>query len=109
MSFDTMTFTDAPFASTSGAPFASMSNEESDPRPVSSSKRLQAQRQRLLDQRDILDRLLEGEGIAEHEWDGLVKKCFVCDKIMLEAVFQVHSRECWHLSEDKSEVDEWGM
>jgi hypothetical protein len=40
-----------------------------------------------------------------HEWDGLVEKCFICDKIMLEAVFQVHTRECRHLSEDESDID----
>jgi hypothetical protein len=99
-----MTFTDAPFASTSNGESTASSS-----RPVSPSKRLEAQRQRLLEQRDVLDRLSEGEGIAKDEWDGLVEKCYVCNKIMLEAFFKLHSRECWHLSEEESEVDKWGI
>lgn len=96
----------------SAAPIASTSKgnpNASNPSPVSLSKRLQDQRQRLLDQRDILERLADGEGIATHEWDGVVEKCFVCNKVMLEAIFHVHTRDCWHLSEDESDVDRWGM
>jgi hypothetical protein len=70
--------------------------------PVSPSQRLQ-------DQRDILDRLAEGEGIATHEWEGVVEKCSVCDKVMLEAVFRPHSRDCWHISDEESEVDRWAV
>jgi hypothetical protein len=82
--------------------------------PVSPSRRLQDQRQRLLDKRDILERLAEGEGIAMHEWDGVVEKCFVCNKIMLEAVFRDHGRDCWHADAgdeggDESEPHKWGM
>ena len=73
---------------------------------VSPCQPLQDQHQRLLDQRDILDRLAEGEGIAAHEWDGVVEKCFVCNKTMLEAVLQAHSRDCWHISDVESEVDD---
>ena len=62
-----------------------------------------------LDQCDILDRLAEGEGIAAHEWDGVVEKCFMCNKTMLGAVLQAHSRDCWHVSDDESEVDKLGM
>ena len=71
--------------------------------------------QRIQDQRDILDeildRLAEGEGIAKREWDGVLKKCFVCDKWMLEAVFKTHSRDCWDVSESEEEndPDQWGM
>ena len=69
--------------------------------------------QRLQDQRDILYRLAEGEGIATQEWDGVLEKCYVCDKWMLEAVFQHHSRDCqcWHISDEEpeSEPDRWGM
>jgi hypothetical protein len=62
--------------------------------------------------RDILYRLAEGEGIATQEWDGVLEKCYVCDKWMLEAVFQHHSRDCWHTISDEeteSEPDRWGM
>jgi hypothetical protein len=68
--------------------------------------------QRLQVQRDILYRLAEGEGIATQEWDGVLEKCYVCDKWMLEAVFQHHSRDCWHTISDEeteSEPDRWGM
>ena len=67
--------------------------------------------QRLQDQRDILYRLAEGEGIATQEWDGVLEKCYVCDKWMLEAVFQHHSGDCWHISDEEpeSEPDQWGM
>ena len=57
------------------APIASTSKSDSNvsnPNPVSLSKRLEDQRQSLLDQRDILDRLADGEGIATHKWDGVV-------------------------------------
>ena len=83
----------------------------SHPSPVSlsPSKRLQNQRQHLLDQHEILDWLAEGEGVAPDEWDGVIERCYVCDKIMLEAVFKDHSRDCWHLSDDdESEPDQWG-
>jgi hypothetical protein len=96
----------------SASPIASTSRDSepsaSNPGPVSTS---QHQRQRLQDQCDILDRLAEGEGIATYEWDGVIEKCLVCDKIMLEAVFKDHRRECWHVSDDEpeSESDEWGM
>ena len=43
-----------------------------------------------------------------HDWDGVVEKCYVCDKIMLSAVFRAHGRDCWHLS-DESDADKWGM
>ena len=94
------------------APIASTSKSDpnvSNPNPVSLSKRLEDQRQSLLDQRDILDRLADGEGIATHEWDGVVEQCFVCRKFMLGAIFKDHSRDCWNLSEDESDVDKWGM
>ena len=67
--------------------------------------------QRLQDQCEILDRLVEGEGIATQEWEGVIEKCFVCDKWMLEAVFQAHSWDCWHLSDEEpeSDADKWGM
>lgn len=64
--------------------------------------------QRLLDQREILDRLAEGEGIPVDEWDGVVEKCYVCNQIMLESVFKDHSRDCWNVSDEESQVDEWG-
>jgi hypothetical protein len=69
---------------------------------------MQDQRQRLLDQREILDQLADGDAVAMDEWDGVIEKCFVCDKIMLEAVFKDHSRNCWHLSDDESKADKWG-
>ena len=62
----------------------------------------------LKDQCDILDRLAEGEGIPAHEWAGVVERCYICDKTMLGAVFRAHSRDCWHMSDDESEPDEWG-
>ena len=69
--------------------------------------------QHLQDQLDILYRLAEGEGIAAQEWDGVLEKCYVCDKWMLEAVFHHHSRDCcqWHISDEEpeSEPDRWGM
>ena len=67
--------------------------------------------QRLQDQRDILSRLAEGEGIATQEWDGVLEKCYVCDKWMLEAVFQHHSQDCWYISDEEPEIepDRWGM
>ena len=95
---------------TFATPVASTSKGElttSHPNPVkqSSGKRLQ-------DQCDILDRLADGEALAKDEWDGVIEKCFVCDKIMLEAVFKKHSRDCWHLSDDELEIeadsDKWG-
>lgn len=88
----------------SAAPIASTS--KGDPTP--SNPGPDSPHQRLLDQREILDRLAEGDGVTMDEWDGLVEKCYVCNKYMLEAVFQVHSRECWLMSEEESEVDEWG-
>jgi len=67
--------------------------------------------QHLQDQRDILDRLAEGDGIAMQEWDGVLETCYVCDKVLLEAVFKAHSRDCWHMSDsdEESEPDKWGM
>jgi len=64
---------------------------------------------RLQDQCEILERLAEGEGIATQEWDGVFEKCYVCDKWMLEAVFQAHTRNCWHMSDEESDADKWGM
>lgn len=66
--------------------------------------------QRLMDQRELLDQLSEGEGIPINEWDGLFEKCYICKKFMLEAVFKAHSRDCWHMSDEESEVDadKWG-
>lgn len=64
--------------------------------------------QRIRDQREILNRLVKGEGIATHEWDGVLEKCFVCDKWMLEAIFRTHS-DCWLMSDEESEPDNWGM
>jgi hypothetical protein len=63
---------------------------------------------RLQDQREILERLAEGEGIATQEWNGVLEKCYVCDKWMLEAVFRAHGRKCWHMSDEESEPDKWG-
>ena len=63
---------------------------------------------RLLAQREILDRLAEGEGVPMDEWDGILEKCYVCNKFLLEAVFKAHSRDCWHVSDEESEPDEWG-
>ena len=95
---------------TFAAPVASTSKgglTASHPNPV-----MQSSDKRLQDQRDILDRLADGEALAEDEWDGVIEKCFVCDKVMLEAVFKKHSRDCWHLSEDEIEIeadsDKWG-
>ena len=94
---------------TFATPVASTSKGElttSHPNPVkqSSGKRLQ-------DQCDILDRLADGEALAKDEWDGVIEKCFVCDKWMLEAVFKTHSRDCWDVSESEEEndPDQWGM
>lgn len=42
------------------------------------------------------------------EWDGVVEKCYVCNKFMLEAVFKEHSQSCWYISDEESEMDEWG-
>ena len=64
--------------------------------------------QHLLDQRKIHDQLVEGDGVTMEEWDGLVEKCYLCNKYMLEAIFQAHSQDCWLMSEEESEVDEWG-
>ena len=64
--------------------------------------------QRLLDQCEILDRLAEGEGVPMDEWDGVLEKCYLCNKVMLEAVFQAHSRDCGDMSVEESRVDEWG-
>lgn len=61
---------------------------------------------RLRDQREILERLAEGEEIATQEWNGVLKKCYVCDKWMLEAFFQAHGLDCWH--DEESEPDKWG-
>lgn len=89
------------------APIASSSKQ--DPGPASGPD---TPHQRLLDQRDILDRLAEGEGIPMDEWNGLVEKCYVCKKFMLEAVFKAHNRDCWfdvRVPDDvETEVDEWG-
>ena len=65
----------------------------------------------LLYQHKLLNQLAEGEGILVKEWDGLFEKCYVCDKYMLEAVFQAHSRDCWYMSDEEpeSDTDEWGM
>jgi hypothetical protein len=86
---------------------ASTSKGPSNPGPEPDSPS-----QRLHNQREILDRLAEGEGIAEVEWEGVVEKCYVCSKTMLEAVFQAHSRDCWHVSvsddELENEPDKWG-
>ena len=66
--------------------------------------------QRLQDQRDILYRLADGEGIGTQEWDGVLEKCDVCEKWMLEAIFQHHNWDCWHISDEdlESEPDRWG-
>ena len=96
--------TPPPIASTSkGDPTAS------NPGPDSPGPH-QAEHQRLLDQCEILERLAEGEGIQMDEWDGVVEKCYVCSKFMLEAVFKAHSQDCWHMSDsdEESQVDEWG-
>ena len=46
------------------------------------------------------------------EWEGVVEKCFLCNKFMLEAVFRAHllRGNCWYLSDEEpeSEADEWG-
>lgn len=89
------------------SPIASTSKREptaTNSGPVSPSQRLQ-------DQCEILDRLAEGEGISMQEWDGVVGKCFVCDKIMLEAVLEAHGRDCWHAHASASELDadKWGQ
>jgi hypothetical protein len=86
------------------APIASTSKD-----PIASNPAQDSTHERLLDQRDVLDRLAEGEGIAAEEWDGVVERCYVCNKFMLEAVFQGHTRDCWHVSDDSDDVpDEWG-
>lgn len=92
-----------PISFAASAPIASTSNGD----PITSPGP-DTPHQRLLDQREILDRLAEGDVVTMDEWDGLVEKCYVCNKYMLEAVFRAHSRDCWHMSEEESEVDEWG-
>jgi hypothetical protein len=52
-------------------------------------------RDSLADQRDILERLAEGEGIEKAEWDGVVETCDVCEKVFVGAVFKAHYRGCW--------------
>ena len=42
------------------------------------------------------------------EWDGVVEKCYLCNKFMLEAVFKEHVQSCWYISDEESEIDEWG-
>ena len=93
-----MLFPSTPIASTSKG------DSVSNPGPAVSSH------QRLLDQREILDRLGEGEGIPNDEWDGVVEKCYLCNEFMLEAVFKDHSWSCWHMSDEEPEsgADEWG-
>ena len=94
-----MSFQVAPIASTS----------KKDPGPTAVNPGPDTPHQRLQDQREILDRLAEGEGIPMDEWDGLVEKCYVCNQFMLEAVFKAHSRDCWHtISDEESEPDKWG-
>lgn len=76
--------------------------------PVASTSKGDQTHQRLLDQREILDRLAEGEEIPMDEWDGVIEQCYVCNKFMLEAVFEAHFRSCWHMSDEESGADEWG-
>ena len=56
---------------------------------------------------DILDQLAEGEGIPTDEWDGVVEKCYVCNKFMLEAVFKAHCQDFWNVSDEESQLNEW--
>jgi hypothetical protein len=58
------------------APIASTSKR--DPGLTASNPGPDTSHQRLLDQREILDRLADGEGIPKDEWDGLFakKKCW---------------------------------
>jgi hypothetical protein len=93
------------------APIASTSKRDpsaaSRP-PTASNPGPDTPHQRLLDQREILDQLADGEGIPMSEWEGLFEKCYICKKFMLEAVYKAHSRDCWGVSDEESEVDEWG-
>jgi hypothetical protein len=52
-------------------------------------------RDNLADQRDILERLAEGEGIDKAEWDGVVETCDVCQRVFIGEVFKAHYRGCW--------------
>ena len=92
------------FLTSFAAPNASTSRED----PTMSNTNPANPNQRLLDQREVLDRLAEGEAIPMDEWDGVVEKCYLCNKFMLEAVYADHGWSCWYMSDEESEVDEWG-
>jgi hypothetical protein len=94
----------APVASTSNLkePTATGSVTQSSPAQDTSSTS-----ERLLDQREVLDRLAEGEGVSAQDWAGVVEYCYICNNFMLEAFFKGHYRDCWGVY-DESEPDAWG-
>jgi hypothetical protein len=93
------------------APIASSSKQDPSRLPTASNPGPDTPHQRLLDQREILDQLADGEGIHMNEWEGLFEKCYMCKKFMLEAVYKAHIRDCWDenmmdIEESESEVDQ---